>query len=121
MKEGFVESVFKCYQYTFSAYQIGVEERNWYYTSSNGGGSKKFLHLLRGVQKVLAACEGGVKKFDNKNFQLPSPPHQSINEHSLRSNQCSQLSLFVIQNVKIINGFFMFCKQRLDANVRVWL
>ena len=27
-----------------------------------GGGSKKFSHMLRGVQKVLAACEGGVKK-----------------------------------------------------------
>ena len=26
------------------------------------GGVKKFLHLLTGVQKVLAACEGGVKK-----------------------------------------------------------
>ena len=28
-------------------------------------------------------CEGGSKKFDDKNFQLPSPPHQSIYEHSL--------------------------------------
>ena len=45
-------------------------------------GPKKFLHLLRGVQKVLAACEGGSKKFDDKKFQLPSP-HQSIYEHSL--------------------------------------
>ena len=27
-----------------------------------GGGSKKFSHMLRGVQKVLAACKGGVKK-----------------------------------------------------------
>ena len=45
------------------------------------GGSKKFLHLLRGVQKVLAACEGGSKKFDDKNFQS-APPHQSIYEHS---------------------------------------
>ena len=26
------------------------------------GGSKKFLHLLSGVQKVLEACEGGFKK-----------------------------------------------------------
>ena len=42
-----------------------------------------FLHLLRGVQKVLVACKGGSKKFDNKNFQLPGP-HQSIYEHSLR-------------------------------------
>ena len=48
-----------------------------------GGGVKKVLHLLRGVQKVLAACEGGSKKFDDKNFSIPSPPHQSINEHSL--------------------------------------
>ena len=29
---------------------------------------------MRGVQKVLAACEGGSKKFDDKNFQLPSLP-----------------------------------------------
>ena len=46
------------------------------------GGSKKFLHLLRGVQKVLVASKGGSKKFDDENFQLPSPPHQSIYEHS---------------------------------------
>ena len=57
--------------------QIGVEERNWYYTSQ--WGVKKFLHLLRGVQKVLAACKGGgSKKFDDKNFQLPSPPPKHL-------------------------------------------
>ena len=38
------------------------------------GGSKKFSHMLRGVQKVLVACEGGSKKFDDKNVQIPAPP-----------------------------------------------
>ena len=50
-----------------------------------GGGSKKFLGMLRGVQKSFATCEGGSKKFDAENFQLPSPPHQSIYEHSLNA------------------------------------
>ena len=50
------------------------------------GGSKKFLHLLRGVQKVLAACEGGGQKsLTTKIFNCPAPPHQSIYEHSLSS------------------------------------
>ena len=49
------------------------------------GESKKFFDMLRGVQKSFAACEGGgSKKFDAENFQLPSPPHQSISEHSLQ-------------------------------------
>ena len=39
--------------------------------------------LLRGVQKVLQLAKGGSKKFDAENFQLPSPRHQSISEHSL--------------------------------------
>ena len=43
---------------------------------------KKVFTLVGGVQKVLAACERGSKKFDDKNFQLPSSPHQS--EHSLK-------------------------------------
>ena len=45
------------------------------HVAMGGGGSKKFSHnaMLRRVQKVLTACEGGSKKFD-KNFQLPSPP-----------------------------------------------
>ena len=49
-----------------------------------GEGVKKFRHV-EGVQKVFAACKGGgrSKKFDAENFQLPSPPHQSISEHSL--------------------------------------
>ena len=48
-----------------------------------GGGSKKFLHLSRGVQKVLAACEGGGQKsLTTKIFNCPAP-HQSIYEHSL--------------------------------------
>ena len=52
-----------------------------------GGGQKSFYTFLRGVQKVLAACEGGgSKKFDDKNCQLPSPPPQSIYEHSLTIN-----------------------------------
>ena len=51
-----------------------------------GGGVKKvFLHLLRGVQKVLAACEGGQKSLTSKNFNC-SAPHQSIYEHSLSHN-----------------------------------
>ena len=50
-----------------------------------GGGAKKFLHLLRGVQKVLAACEGGVKKVWRQKFSIAQPPHQSIYEHSLTS------------------------------------
>ena len=49
-----------------------------------GGGVKKVFNTCwGGVQKVLAAWKGGSKKFDGENFQLPSPPHQSIYEHSL--------------------------------------
>ena len=32
------------------------------HVAMGGGGSKKFSHMLKGVQKVLAACEGGIKK-----------------------------------------------------------
>ena len=53
-----------------------------------GGGVKKVFDMLRGGgSKGFAACEGGggaSKKFDAENFQLPSPPHQSIYEHSVR-------------------------------------
>ena len=39
--------------------------------------------MLRGVQKVLTACEGGVKKVWRQKFSIAQPPHQSIYEHSL--------------------------------------
>ena len=38
------------------------------------GGVKKFLHLLRGVQKVLAACKGGVQKIWQQKFSIAQPP-----------------------------------------------
>ena len=44
-----------------------------------GGGSKKFSHMLRGVQKVLAACEGGGQKsLTTKIFNCPAPPPQYL-------------------------------------------
>ena len=44
--------------------------------------------MLRGGSKSFGGLQrGGSKKFDDKNFQLPSPPpHQSIYEHSLRAS-----------------------------------
>ena len=52
--------------------------------NGGGGGVKKVFTLVEGgVQKVLALAKEGSKKFDDENFQLPSPPHQSIYEHSL--------------------------------------
>ena len=47
------------------------------------GGQKSFFHLLRGSKKFQRLAKGGSKKFDSENFQLPSPPQQSIYEHSL--------------------------------------
>ena len=60
-----------------------------------GGGSKKFLHLLRGVQKVLAACEGGSKKFDDKNFQLPSPPPTKVFMNTPLDDHCGGILWFL--------------------------
>ena len=49
-----------------------------------GGGVKKVFTLVEGgFKKFWGLAKGGSKKFDDKNFQLPSPPHQSIYEHSL--------------------------------------
>ena len=48
------------------------------------GGSKKFYTCWGGFKKFWRLAKGGQKMFDDKNFQLPSPPpHQSIYEHSL--------------------------------------
>ena len=56
------------------------------------GGVKKVFTLVEGgVQKVLALAKGGSKKFDDENFQLPSPPHQSIYEHSLINSSTKYL------------------------------
>ena len=57
------------------------------------GGQKSFI-LVEGGSKVLAACKGGSKKFDAENFQLPSPPHQSIYEHSLSSHVIDKIQFF---------------------------
>ena len=59
-----------------------------------GGGQKSFCTCWGGVKKVLAACKGGSKKFDDENFQLPSPPHQSIYEHSLNEQM-------ILKNYKV--------------------
>ena len=49
-----------------------------------GGGVKKvFTFVEGGFKKFWWLAKGGQKKFDDENFQLPSPPHQSIYEHSL--------------------------------------
>ena len=52
-----------------------------------GGGVKKVFTLGEGGSKSSGGLRRGAgsKKFDDKNFQLPSPPHQSIYEHSLIS------------------------------------
>ena len=47
-------------------------------TMGGGGGSKKFSHMLRGVQKVLAACEGGQKSLTTKIFNCPAPPPTKV-------------------------------------------
>ena len=60
-----------------------------------GGGSKKFFDMLTGVRKSFAACKMGSIKFDAKNFQLPSPPHQSISEHSLSKKHPASFCTFV--------------------------
>ena len=55
--------------------------------TSRNGGPKKMFDLWRGIQKVLQLAKGvGVKKVCRQKFstaQRPSPPHQSISEHSL--------------------------------------
>ena len=50
-----------------------------------GGGQKSFYTCWGRVQKVLAACEGGVKKVWWQQFLFTQPPHQSIYEHSLNT------------------------------------
>ena len=50
-----------------------------------GQGGKKVFTRVEGGSKSFGGLQRGVKKFDDKNFQLPSPPHQSIYEHSLSS------------------------------------
>ena len=49
---------------------------------ARGGGQKVLSTYWGGFKKVSAVCEGGSRKFDDENFQLPSP-HQSIYEHTL--------------------------------------
>ena len=49
-----------------------------------GGVRKVFTLVEGGFKKFWQLAKGGSKKFDDKNFKLPSPPHQSIYEHSLR-------------------------------------
>ena len=39
-----------------------------------GGGVKKGFTLVEGGSKSFGGLRRGVKKFDGKNFQLPSPP-----------------------------------------------
>ena len=57
-----------------------------------GGGSKKFLHLLKGGSKVLVGYEGGSKSLTTKIFNCPVP-HQSIYEHSLMVNFAHALNV----------------------------
>ena len=47
------------------------------------GGSKKFLHLLRGFKKFWWLAKRGQKSLTTKIFNCLAP-HQSIYEHSLR-------------------------------------
>ena len=66
-----------------------------------GGESKKFSHMLRGVQKVLAACEWGVKKVWRQKFSIAQPPTKVFmntplmkSEH-IPANQCIPLQASV--------------------------
>ena len=47
------------------------------------GGQKSFYTCWGGFKKFWQLAKGEPKKFHDENFQLPSPPHQSIYEHSL--------------------------------------
>ena len=51
-----------------------------------GGGRE--LGKMRGAggQKSFPLHEGGVKKFRHPKLQIPSHPHQSVSEHSLRAD-----------------------------------
>ena len=66
--------------------KIGVKERNWLYTSSNGD-QKKFFDFLRGVKSFLTSEGEGSKSLTPKIFKLLSNPsphqNQSICEQSL--------------------------------------
>ena len=60
------------------------KETDIIHLAMGGGGVKKVFTLVEGgFKNFWWLAKGGSKKFDDKNFQLPSPPHQSINEHSL--------------------------------------
>ena len=50
-------------------------------------GGQKVFTLVEGGSKSFGGLKRGVKKFDDENFQLPNPPHQSIYEHSLCSEK----------------------------------
>ena len=72
-----------------------------------GGGSKKFLHLLRkGGSKSFSGLQRGSKKFDDKNFQLPSPPPTKVfmNTPQGRIN----LNTFFISSLTCNSTIFQF-------------
>ena len=71
MKEGFVESIPDTP--IVHTKQIGVEERNWYYTTQLGG-SKKFLTLVEGGSKSFGGMGRGVKKVWRQKFSIAQPP-----------------------------------------------
>ena len=58
------------------------------------GGQKSFYTCWGGFKKFWRLAKGGSKKIDAENFQLPSPPHQSIYEHSLSSQVIDKISIF---------------------------
>ena len=68
------------------------------------GGQKVFWHVKGGLKSLQLAK--GVKKFDAKNVQLPSPPHQSISEHSLRPNKKN--NVFLVLPSPIFGDFEIF-------------
>ena len=78
MKEGFAESV-KCavilvHLWCIQNKLVLKKDTDIIHVAMGGGVKKVFTHVKGGFKNFGGLAKGGSKKFDDKNFQLPSPP-----------------------------------------------
>ena len=85
------------------------------------GGQKSFYTVEGGFKTFWRLAKGGSKKFDDTNFQLPSPPHQSIYEHSLSDRNCELDSSIPLRGISCTSGERLAALAfRLGGLSRLW-
>ena len=88
-----------------------------------GGGSKKFLHLLKGGSKSFGGLRrGGQKSLMTKIFNCPAP-HQSIYEHSLKTTtekESEHRKAYPAKQLKSLRGFLIKNEKPLIESLSYW-